>query len=329
MLTLSIIVPLYNSEKYLPKCLDSLMSQDIPEQDYELILVDDGSPDGSRRIAEEYASRHSNIVVLTQSNKGTSGARNTGIRRAGGKYLCFVDPDDFVLENSFSVLIRRMEEKNLDVLRFGYQEVDEQYRPTMSCKNPESPDYTAQVMDGCSFMAERLGIACYVWSFLYRTALLKENDLFFYEGDYFDDTPWLPRVLSLVDRVDSIDFKRYFYLIRMNSLVQSASIRSIVRKMDGHRFLVKELLRQKRALGNDEVSKWYDRMVSHCVLSLLTLVGQADFENRNGYLQELRENGVFPLSKDKCSVTNKMKLYLINMNPSIYCRLIHLKGRIR
>ena len=329
MLKLSIIVPLYNSEKYLPKCLDSLLSQDIPEQDYELILVDDGSPDGSRRIAEEYASRHSNIIVLAQSNKGTSGARNTGIRRAGGKYLGFVDPDDFVLENSFSVLIRRMEEENLDVLRFGYSEVNEQYQPTKSCKNPESPDYSSLVMDGCTFLSERLGIACYVWSYIYRTALLKKNNLFFYEGDYFDDTPWLPRVLSLADRVDSIDYKRYFYLIRMNSLVQSTSNRSIVRKMDGHRFLVKELLRQKRALGNNEASKWYDRMVSHCVLSLLTLVGQADFENRDGYFQELRESEVFPLSMSKCSVVNKVKLSLINMNPSVYCRMIHLKSRIR
>jgi hypothetical protein len=178
-------------------------------------------------------------------------------------------------------------------------------------------------------MAERLGIACYVWTFLYRTALLKENDLFFYEGDYFDDTPWLPRVLSLADRVDSMDFKRYFYLIRMNSLVQSASNRSIVRKMEGHRFLVNELLRQKRALGNDEASKWYDRMVSHCVLSLLTLVGQADYENRDEYFQELRTSGVFPLSKSKCSVANKVKLSLINLNPSLYCRMIHLKSKIR
>ena len=218
-----------------------------------------------------------------------------------------------------------MEEENLDVLRFGYVEVDEQYRPTMSCKNPEVPDYSSQVMSGCAFLAERLGIACYVWSFLFKTTLLKDNDLYFYEGDYFDDTPWLPRVLSLAGRVDSIDYKRYFYLIRMNSLVQSTSNRSIVRKMDGHRFLVKELLRQKRVLGNDDASKWYDRMISHCVLSLLTLVGQADFDNRGRYLTELREHGVFPLSKSKCSVVNKVKLSIININPSLYCRMIHFK----
>lgn len=329
MLKLSIIVPLYNSEKYLPKCLDSLLNQDIPEQDYEVILVDDGSPDGSRRIADDYASRHSNIIVLSQPNKGTSGARNTGIRRAGGKYLCFVDPDDYVLENSFDVLLRKMEEENLDVLRFGYLEVDEQYRPTASCKNPEAPDYTAQVMDGCSFMAERLGIACYVWSFLYRTSLLKENDLFYYEGDYFDDTPWLPRVLAFASRVDSIDFKRYFYLIRKNSLVQSTSSRSIARKMDGHLFLVKELLLQKSNLNNQEASKWYDRMISHCVLSLLTLVGRADYENRNKYIQELGERKVFPISKAKYSMANRVKVSMINFSPALYCRMIHLKSRAR
>ena len=182
-------------------------------------------------------------------------------------------------------------------------------------------------MDGCSFMANRLGIACYVWSFLFRTSLLKNNNLFFYEGDYFDDTPWLPRVLSLADRVDSIDVKRYYYLIRKNSLVQSASNRSLVRKIEGHRFLVKELIRQKRAVGNYNASQWYDRMVSHCVLSLLSLVSQTDFENRKEYINELREVGAFPLSKSKFSAANTMKLSLINTSPTLFCQMIHLKSK--
>ena len=114
MLYLSIIVPLYNSEKYLPKCLDSLLDQDIQESEYEIILVDDGSPDNSRFIAGEYARAHSNIVVISQANKGTSGARNTGLRHASGKYVYFVDPDDYILNNSLSRLLRHMEEKSLD-----------------------------------------------------------------------------------------------------------------------------------------------------------------------------------------------------------------------
>jgi glycosyltransferase involved in cell wall biosynthesis len=329
MLRLSIIVPLYNSEKYLPKCLDSLLNQDIPEDDYEVILVDDGSPDGSRLVAGEYASRHAHITVLSQPNKGTSGARNTGIRHATGKYLYFVDPDDFILENSLARILRMMEEEDLDVLRFGYTEVDERYQPTKSCKYPESPDYTSQLMDGCTFMAERLGIACYVWTYLFRTALLKENGFFFYEGDYFDDTPWLPRVLLAAERVDSIDFKRHFYLIRKNSLVQSDSRESVSKKINGQLFLVKELLRQESAVDNASASKWYDKMISHCVLTLLTLVSEFDSNERKEYMDELRRYDVFPISTGNGSMVNKWKVSLINLNPELYCRMIRLKSLIQ
>lgn len=324
---LSVIVPLYNSERFLPKCLDSLLEQDIPKEEYEIILVDDGSPDGSRMLAEEYASRHSNIIVLSQPNKGTSGARNTGLRRAAGKYVYFVDPDDYVLENSIACLLQKMEDEDLDVLRFGYTEVDEQYQPTRSCKSPESPDYSSRLMDGCTFMAERLGIACYVWTFLFRTSLLTENGIFFYEGDYYDDTPWLPRVLSAAGRVDSIDYKRHFYLIRKDSLVQSRSQKSISKKIDGLLFLVKELLRQDRALDNEFASKWYQMMISHCVLTLLTLVGGSDFDKRKKYIEELKECDVFPLSTARSSTMNRWKISLINLKPELYCRLIHMKNR--
>ena len=329
MKTLSIIVPLYNSERFLPKCLESLLEQDIPKEEYEIILVDDGSPDGSRKIAEDYASRNSNIIVLSQPNKGTSGARNTGLRRAIGKYVYFVDPDDYVLKNSIACLLQKMEEDELDVLRFGYTEVDEQYQPTKSCKSPESPDYSSRVMDGCTFMAERLGVACYVWTFLFRRSLLTDNEIFFYEGDYFDDTPWLPRVLSVAHRVDSIDFKRHYYLIRKDSLVQSSSKKSISKKIDGLLFMVKELLQQDRASENESASRWYHRMISHCVLTLLTLVGESDFDKRKDYIEELKGCKVFPLATVKSSMTNRVKISLVNSKPEFYCWLIHIKRRLR
>lgn len=327
MKTLSIIVPLYNSEHFLPKCLDSLLSQDIPLEDYEIILVDDGSPDGSKAIAENYASNYPNIIVISQDNKGTSGARNTGLRNATGKYTYFVDPDDYILENSLRILINRMEEESLDVLRFGYTEVDEHYRPTKSCKNPESPDYSSLIMDGCSFMAERLGIACYVWTFLFRTSLLKDNGLFFYEGDYYDDTPWLPRVFLLAKRVDSIDIKRHFYLIRSNSLVQSLDQRLVRKKIDGQMFLICELTKQKQSSNNEKATIWYNMMVAHCALTLLTLVSIYDFSNRKVFLDYLCRADVYPLSIKEGSLVKKAKLSLINLSPELFCQFIHLKNR--
>lgn len=322
---LSIIVPMYNSEVYLPKCLDSLLHQDIPLEQYEIILVNDGSPDGCLGLAQQYASRFSNIVVLSQENKGTSGARNTGMHYASGKYICFVDPDDYVLENSFRRIVDRMEEESLDILRFGYTEVDENYQPTKSCKHPEEPDYSSRIMDGFSFMADRLGIACYVWTYMFRTSLLKDHGLYFLEGVYFDDTPWLPLVMALASRVDSMDYKRYFYLIRSNSLVQSVSKESIRRKIQGQRFLISELMDQNKTTDNEKAHIWYQRMLSHCVVTLLTLVSIHDFSNRRTYIKELRGNGVLPFANHRLFSGRNLKQLLVSYCPSFFCWGIHAR----
>lgn len=327
MKRLSIIVPLYNSEKYLPKCLDSLLHQDIPHDKYEIILVNDGSPDGSKQLAEQYAAQFSNIIVLSQPNKGTSGARNTGIRQATGQYLYFVDPDDYVLENSLSVLLDRMDRDRLDVLRFGYREVDEQYQPTKSCKHPEQPDYSPEIMDGCTFMAKRLGVACYVWTYIFKTSLIKDNDIFFLEGDYFDDTPWLPRIFQKAQRVDSIEYYRHFYLIRGNSLVQANNPRSIQKKIDGQVFLIKELSHQRNLTDSIPAKKWYRRMLTHSTLSLMSLIGIHQYDTRKQYIDLLQSSAVLPLSWSMTSAMNKCKVFLINISPDLFCRLIHFKSK--
>ena len=324
MLYLSIIVPLYNSAKYLPKCLDSLVRQDIPLDSYEIILVNDGSPDNSLQIAEQYADTYPNIIVLTQENKGTSGARNTGIRQASGKYLYFVDPDDYILENSLSVILRKMEDESLDVLRFGYMEVDENYAPTQSCKHPVHPDYSSAIMDGYSFMASRLGTSCFVWTYIFKTSLIKDNKIFFIEGDYFDDTPWLPRVMAKAQRVDSMDYVRHFYLIRSDSLVQSQSEEAIKKKINGLYFLIDELKHQKGETRNENGIKWYDMMISGSVLTLLSLIGKYEYTHRKGYIDKLKESDVFPISNFRFTGRNLIKVNLINISPSLFCSIVNL-----
>ena len=130
MKLLSVIIPLYNSSKWLPKCLDSVLSQDIPKELLEVICINDGSPDNSAQIARRYREDYpQSVVVLDQENQGPSGARNNGMRHATGKYLCFVDPDDYVEPQVFGRLVRQMEEERLDMLRFDYQIVSEDYKP--------------------------------------------------------------------------------------------------------------------------------------------------------------------------------------------------------
>lgn len=114
----SIVVPIYNVEKYMRECIDSILKQDI--LNYEIILVDDGSPDNCPAICDEYAARDDRIKVVHKQNGGLSSARNAGIREASGEYLMFMDPDDWFDLDTLECLVEKIEEYNLDVIRFSY-----------------------------------------------------------------------------------------------------------------------------------------------------------------------------------------------------------------
>lgn len=118
----SIIIPMFNTEKYIGECLDSIMMQNF--SDYEVIVVDDGSTDGSCEIVSRYIKGKLNINLLKQKNSGVSAARNLGIEKARGKYIIFVDSDDFLVNESLEFLKNTLLENNdLDMLFFNYYEV--------------------------------------------------------------------------------------------------------------------------------------------------------------------------------------------------------------
>ncbi|MDH6314239.1 glycosyltransferase involved in cell wall biosynthesis [Parabacteroides sp. PFB2-10] len=112
---LSLIIPVYNVEAYLEECLDSCLEQDIPHSDYEIIAINDGSPDGSLAILERYAAKYPNITVLSQENRGLSATRNRGIEVAKGEYIWFIDSDDWIEKNCLSSLLGHTE----DMVMFG------------------------------------------------------------------------------------------------------------------------------------------------------------------------------------------------------------------
>ena len=114
----SVIVPIYKTENYLPKCLDSLLAQNM--QDLELILVDDGSPDNSGQICDDYASKYPNIRVIHKKNGGLTQARVSGLQIATGKYITFVDSDDWVLPDMYGPMVQQAEEHQADIVAVGF-----------------------------------------------------------------------------------------------------------------------------------------------------------------------------------------------------------------
>ncbi len=117
--TLSIIVPVYNVEKYIEECLDSLTKQDASVDSYEIICIDDGSPDNCGSILDEYAKNNSNMTVIHQKNTGLAGARNSGLKIASGQYIWFVDSDDFIPKYAVKLIVKEIEEQPADVFWIG------------------------------------------------------------------------------------------------------------------------------------------------------------------------------------------------------------------
>ena len=123
---ISIIVPAYKVERFLPKCIESLINQTY--RDLEIILVDDGSPDNCGKICDEYAQRDSRIQVIHQLNMGVSAARNAGLCKAHGEYIGFCDPDDFCAADMYECMLRAMENYHADMVACGYDYFNEEYQ---------------------------------------------------------------------------------------------------------------------------------------------------------------------------------------------------------
>ncbi len=124
MCEISIIVPVYKVEKYLKKCVDSILAQTF--SDFELILVDDGSPDNSGRICDDYAKKDARVRVVHKQNGGLSSARNAGIEVAKGKYLGFVDSDDYIAEDMYELLYKAIIKEEADLSICGIYDVYEE-----------------------------------------------------------------------------------------------------------------------------------------------------------------------------------------------------------
>lgn len=223
---LTFVVPCYNVEKYIQRCLDSIYACRLPESCYEVLCVNDCSPDRTAEVLERNKVFHSNFHIVNHKvNKGLGGGRNTGILNAKGRYLWFVDSDDEVVGNGFSEALKKTVDEDLDVLCFNYCRIDEEGRDL----SLHIVFGQTSVMDGYSFVKESFGDSLvyhmgYVVRFLYRTDYLKDHNLFFPERVHWEDTVFMPKALLCADRVASISDVLYAYR------VNDASISGVFRR---------------------------------------------------------------------------------------------------
>lgn len=211
---LSIIIPVYKVEKYVEKCLRSCAEQDISPDEYEIIVVNDGSPDKSLEIVERIAKEYHNIHIVSQENQGLSLARNKGLSLAKGDYIWFVDSDDWIEKNVLKKLIAHCIKNNLDILRFCFAKV-------INGKIVRSSDYKdreKKLIKGKDSLAIRVNVMFSI----YRRKFLLENNLSFYPKILSEDQEFTPRVWYMAQRVMFInDICYYYFLDNSDSIVHT------------------------------------------------------------------------------------------------------------
>lgn len=215
MCKVSFVVPVYNVERYLERCVKSLVNQNISS---EIILVDDGSTDRSGELADRFSRENENIKVIHRENGGLSAARNTGMRAAGGDFILFVDSDDWLTENSVSTLVETAEKLDLDVAVGDFQNA---YDSGHYEANQLPPCHFPEPVCGKEFFKismEHKRSLSMVWKSIYRREFLLSNNLFFLEGFNHEDEEWTPRVYLAANRVKDVDCVFYNYYLNEKSI---------------------------------------------------------------------------------------------------------------
>ena len=216
----SVIVPVYNVEDYLPRCIDSILAQTYT--DFELLLVDDGSPDDCGRICDEYAKKDKRIRVFHKSNGGPSEARNYGLDRMKGNYVAFVDSDDYVGENYLSILMEMITEGKTDFAAVSMEHVYDSNQIKTDEKD-EREYYSGSEMYRSMVIGRTIGTT--VSAKLFRREMF--DDARFPVGKLYEDTDTIPYLINREGRYGYSSAKQYFYLQRPGSIMNSISENSI------------------------------------------------------------------------------------------------------
>lgn len=224
---ISFVIPFYGVEKFIGQCLESIYSQQVSEEEYEVICVDDCSPDHSKDIVLQYQQNHTNLSLISNTeNLRPGGCRNIGVKVAKGQYIWFVDSDDKIEDNILKSFVELCQKHQPDVLAFNFVRID-------SNNSIVSTGLTHPNIDKCEnglqYIKQTFGkgyeyyIFGYPWSYIYRKDYLIENDIFFPEKLLWEDTVPPAKALFCANKVFATNTVGYCYRVNPQSITEEYS----------------------------------------------------------------------------------------------------------
>lgn len=271
---LSLIIPVYKVEKYIEQCLNSIYTQKIPEDLYEVIIVNDGTPDKSMRIVEKFCS-HKNLKIINQENQGLSLARNNGMAISHGEYIWFIDSDDWLLPNALFTIISEIK-NNITVDVFST-------RLLMFFENTEKTkiDFNPSIyeLSGKQYLTKGYNIGA-SQRFIMKKTFLHKNELSFYPHILHEDGVFGYMMLYFAQNIKILKDPVYAYRLRQEgSIMSSISVKSCYDLIKGHKIL-KEFMYEK---VDKQEQIWYQvhifSMISSCFTITKKIVNTLEFIN--------------------------------------------------
>lgn len=291
---LSFIIPVYNTAQFLPQCLDSLYVQDMPEEDFEVIIINDGSTDGLERICKEYKVKHPNIRYFHQANQGQGVARNKGMSVARGKYVMFVDSDDYLLKGCLGGLVNEALSYDAEILRFKMEVERKNGSVVTDCFEFACED---KVYTGEELLVNGINIGS-VCTTLWSRDFLKTHNFKFLTGIRHEDVAFNYSVYPYVKRGILCGKAAYFYKYNTGSTDRTQDIQKR-RKLVESDLYIASMLRSMSM--RDDFFMPLRKCYLHTANSIIVSV----------FLQSLRRTSPFTMRKHFVKLANSFNLFPI------------------
>ena len=312
MIKYSFIVPVYNTEKYLKKCLDSLVNQTY--KDFEIIVVNDGSTDKSSNIISKYQKKYKNIIVIDKENEGLSMARNRGVQKSSGKYIIFVDSDDYVSNKLLEEVDKKIDDS--DILRFQIATEDEEY--TKINEYHEEGFESMCGYDAFKYLSSYHFVEP-AWCYVIRKNYYIENKFSFKKGVYHEDFGLIPYVIYKARKVKSIDYIGYHYVQRNGSIMNNNDYKKTVKK--AFDMLEQYKIMRLFAKNINRKNNLDDYFLSYISNSVIVKARELKKGEKKVYINELKKLNVF----DGVLVNTRIrrfKKFLMKHNLNLYLKVV-------
>ena len=313
----SVVVPVYNTERYLSRCMDALVSQTLDKKSLEIVIVNDGSTDSSPEIIESYRCKYPELIkVYNKSNGGQASARNLGIKKATGRYIGFADSDDYVDHSLFKKLSDKAISENADLTECHYHSMLEQEKTD----DDGLPTYkeigtrgTIKAHDDVKELFLNPQVS--PWNKLYKREIIIDNNIFFPEGMIYEDTAFYLKTLPYINKQAYVDEKLVYYCVRNNSTMTGnlgIKVGDIFKVFDD---IIEFFLRNKL------FSKYKDELEYFCVktafCSNISRIGRVEQAGIQSELYDKTFDFVrkyFPYYKKNKYFNGKIGMYIRSVN---------------